>query len=779
MKLPIPFLKTKKEESDYYLALILTDEKVGAVVLKAEAHVLKKINAHEAFFSESLEELLIDDLIGSVDKAISRAEEVLPPDIQTHQTIFGVKDIWVDPETKKIKKEYLEKLKKVCGALDLTPLGFMVTTEAITHLMQEEEGAPVSAVFAEINKHEIILSLLRGGKIIESVSSPHLESAPVTVDKLLGHFTVPVLPARMVIFQSKPDERTSQAFLSHQWSKSLPFMHVPQITVLPPAFAMRSVMSGAAAQMGFTIDEGAHDVLPAVAPKIVREEEAFAQEELSDSTNATKTIEQPPIDFGQSAEGAQTDAATASDFGFMMDQDIAERESLETPDFKNEEVIPVRHRMHNEEPLVHAEESEDTYEPQRQQTKTSFLASFAALRLPENFALPTVAGLLEKIKGNNKIVKIIIPVVVLIVLFIGTVFFYYYKMQANVLLTMKPTMVSQDETVTFSTAQSDDFGNNIIAAKSISISIAGQATTQATGKKKEGNKAKGTVTIYNNASSPVSLSSGTELTASNGKIFLLDNSVQVASASGDVFSGTKPGTADATVTAQSIGTDGNEPSGTQFTIGSGNTIAAKNDTAFSGGTQQTVTVVSANDIAKLRSDLPKSVQGSAQQKLAAQAASGQTVLPFISSPIPENEKFTHHIGDNASQVSLTADVVYTGMVYDNSDLDSYARTIIKQKYPQDPTIANQSVKEVVSGASLRTKYTATATVSIQAGLLPAINKNDVISNIAHESLRKAENSLTALPQVANATITFSPPIPFLPSLFPSLPRHINVNIASQ
>src|SRR6266567_4378240 len=134
---------------------------------------LRRINTHETIFPDSLEELSQDDLISSVDKAISRAEEILPPHIQTHQTIFGVKDTWVDPETKKIKKEYLDKLKKVCSALDLTPLDFMVTTEAITHLMQEEEGAPVSAVFAEIGKKYIILNLLRGGKVIESVSSPH------------------------------------------------------------------------------------------------------------------------------------------------------------------------------------------------------------------------------------------------------------------------------------------------------------------------------------------------------------------------------------------------------------------------------------------------------------------------------------------------------------------------------------------------------------------------------------------------------------------------------
>src|SRR5882672_10303055 len=99
MKLPFPFLKPKKDESEYYLALILTDEKVGSIILKAENGLLKKINSFEAVFPDSLEDLSMEELVSAVDKAISRAEEILPPDVQTHQTIFGVKEHWVDEET--------------------------------------------------------------------------------------------------------------------------------------------------------------------------------------------------------------------------------------------------------------------------------------------------------------------------------------------------------------------------------------------------------------------------------------------------------------------------------------------------------------------------------------------------------------------------------------------------------------------------------------------------------------------------------------------------------
>lgn len=773
MKLPIPFLKSKKDESDYYLALILTDEKAGAVILKAENGSLKQINTNEVFFPDSLEELTIDDLIASVDKAISRAEEILPPEIQTHQTVFGVKGSWVDEETKKITKDHLEKLKKVCNALDLTPIGFMVTTEAITHLMQDEEGAPVSAVFAEIDKKEITLSLLRGGKVLESASGLHSESAPATVDKLLSHFTVPVLPARIVIFQSKPSEHTSHAFIAHHWSKNLPFMHMPQVTVLPHAFDMRSVMYGAAGQMGFTVIEGEHVALPAVSEKVAAEEIASAQEKghiVSDNIGAVD--EEMPVE--ESAEQLVGDV-TASDFGFVMNEDISDRNDGVTGGEREEETAHQFHQEHTEDKAI---DEEATDQRQGGGRKLPLLANLSMLKLPKNFNLSAVSGWFGKITNQKSPLKLIIPVAIIVVI-IGLILFYYNVMQANVVLILKPNMVSQDENVTFSTGKPSDFENNLIAAKSVSTSVHGSVSTGATGKKDVGDKAKGTVTIFNNSSGSVSLSSGTTLTASNGQVFLLDNDVKVASATGDIFSGTKPGTTNATVTARDLGTDGNVPSGTTFSIGSGNSVAAKNDNAFSGGTKKIVTVVSANDLAQLRVNLPKSVQDQAKQKLSSLADSGDTVLPLISAPTLENQQFNHHLNDQAAQVTLAADVVYSGMSYANSDLDDYAKTIAKKKYPQDPNIADKTVKETVNDVSQRTKDAATARVSIAAGLLPNIDKQDVISNIRHKSLNDAKNSLTNLPQVDNANVTFSPPIPLLPLMFPSLPHNISVTIASQ
>ncbi len=264
--------------------------------------------------------------------------------------------------------------------------------------------------------------------------------------------------------------------------------------------------------------------------------------------------------------------------------------------------------------------------------------------------------------------------------------------------------------------------------------------------------------------------------AGNGEVFVLDKDVRVAAASGDIFTGTKPGTAPGSVTAKELGTEGNIPSGTRFTVGSTSTVAARNDDAFSGGTKKNVTVVSKADIDKLRNEIIESVEGDAQSKIAESANSGETILPVIGEPTLQNPKYDKKEGDEASKVTLRASVVYLGIAYENSELAEYAQTIIKDQYADDVTVAENSVKSTVDDTELTDSKTATANVTIQAGLLPQIDTQDVIKNVQNKSLGQAQETLANLPQVSKTDITFSPPIFIFPNLFPRLPNQISVKV---
>src|SRR3989344_1862632 len=140
----MPFLSLfkKKEKPKFFLALILREDKVNAVLFEETSGKVKILSRDEQHFKESIENATEEEFLSLIDKTVTTAEEVLPFQIETHQTVFGLKENWTHNTS--IKKEYLLKLKKVCEKLGLAPIGFMVIPEAITHLLQKEEGAPVS-----------------------------------------------------------------------------------------------------------------------------------------------------------------------------------------------------------------------------------------------------------------------------------------------------------------------------------------------------------------------------------------------------------------------------------------------------------------------------------------------------------------------------------------------------------------------------------------------------------------------------------------------------------
>src|SRR5207253_2787063 len=96
--------------------------------------------------------------------------------------------------------------------------------------------------------------------------------------------------------------------------------------------------------------------------------------------------------------------------------------------------------------------------------------------------------------------------------------------------------------------------------------------------------------------------------------------------------------------------------------------AAKNDSAFSGGSKKQVTVVSKDDIVKLKASLLKSLQDKGGEELAKSANNGEFVLPIILNASVTKTKFDKNVGDTAAKTTLTGTVSFSGVSYNNDDL---------------------------------------------------------------------------------------------------------------
>ncbi|MCL5432765.1 MAG: baseplate J/gp47 family protein [Patescibacteria group bacterium] len=759
MKLALPSIFGKKEKPEHYLALLLRDEKVSAVVFEVIAGKIQVIGKNEEYFKDSIETVTQEELIETMDKAISIAENSISENTETLKTIFGVKQNWI--EQSKIKHDYLSKLKKSCDALGLAPIGFLVTQEAITHRLQQEEGVPVSAILIEVDKKNITVSLVRAGKIIETKTAKIEGSIPKITDQVLHHFTdYEILPSKIIIYDDKESENLSQEFIGHVWSKSLPFLHVPQIVNLPKWFDSKAILFGAATQMGFE----------------VLGDEAKKEKIIADDLKSR-------IDEDKNKETTQAATLNEESFGFIKEADVIKVEpksvKKETDEIEEEKDTPIQELLE--------EQDEEEIEPQtaiaeerrrpekievNYETKEEITRSGSILALPVKIIRNIFGKMFLFMKSGNKIV-FIPPIIIafLILLFI----LYIFYLGAQVTININPKSIEKKSDAIFVADKKTDISKNIIAGNLISVSETGEASTQATGKKETGDKAKGTVTLYSRLTEEKTFPQGTTIVSPNELEFTFDKAVTISSGSGDASS--PPVTKKIEVTAKEIGKEHNLPSSTKFTIGSypTTTIVAKNDSAFSGGTKKEITIVSKNDIDKLTNEVAKKFEKKAKDDIIKKIPTGHSIIPVFSDITLTKKTFSKKQNDEAREVSLKATIDYTMLCYPNKDLESFSTNLLKNNI-QDMMIDN--IDSSINSPKVKNEKEITGTIVIKASLLSKIDEKKLAETIKGKSFKEAEEIISKLPQVSDRSVSLSPNIPFLPKILPQKADNIRIVIQS-
>lgn len=767
MKLPIPFTKTKKENSEYYLALVLRNEKVTSVIFEKIGNTIKYVSHDEEYFKNTIEDAETEEFLDTLDKVITSAETALPESVETKKTIFGLKENWV--EDGKIKKEYLEKLKKASDELSLEPIGFLVSSESIINLVTKEEGAPVTAILADVGKKYITVSWIKGGKVLETRTTEIHQSASYSVDTLLKHFQSPGnLPARIILLDSEEDELT-QEFISHQWSKSLAFLHLPQIMSLPEDASVKAVLLGAATQMGTQlIYDSSKDLDQNRPTKIIPEqtEELEQQKDFEKTTPPEETKEESSLDFVNKDSSLEF-------FGFVEDSDVAKSELPKHPVNQNVPEDLLEEETENMPENVKLEE----------EAKEGFTGNAVLLFGKAKKFLGTLPAIFKKggvnfnfitilQSGNKKMLAVFGLIAIILIAFS---YIYLFKTKAVANIFVNPTEDEKTTSVTFSSTSSTDIANGILAAQFVSVTEEGSLTRSATGKKDIGNPAKGTVTVFNISDNTVNLAAGTTITSANNLKFTLDSSVKIASGSSDPLN-PKSATANVNVTAAEIGQEYNLPSGTKFSIGNNASLAAKNDNAFSGGSKKQVTVVSENDLNKLVEDLPKSLEDKARENIKGKVESGKTILNTFVDETVDDKSFDKKENDQANQVTLKGTVIFKAATYTNSDIESLASSLFNSN---DTQVKSGNLEITAKNIIVEKNNDVNADLVIKAKIFPKVDNDSLLNELKGVSLQKAHNILGNLNQVESVEISLSPNIFFFPKNMPGNPKNIILNFTTK
>jgi len=235
MKFPF-FRMGRVSKSKNYLALFLKEEE-GVILVLYENNGKMAIREKERFHYSNGWEHIVQD----IDEVLFRLEQKL--NVTLDQTIFFVYSHFIDAKAQDIKKPYIQKIKEIVKSLELHALGYIDCSEAILQYLEKKEEMPLTAILVELDKTNVGVFVYKGGRVahkkILSRTDNLIDDLLKGFEELKGKF---LLPARLILYNSKDLDDESTKILSYQWSEDY-FIQLPRVEILREEETIESLIS--------------------------------------------------------------------------------------------------------------------------------------------------------------------------------------------------------------------------------------------------------------------------------------------------------------------------------------------------------------------------------------------------------------------------------------------------------------------------------------------------------------------------------------------------------
>lgn len=225
MKFQLPFFKKTKEEDSLFLGLFLKEDEGTIFYIQKRFQKLTIIASEEFTFSSSWEKLTedVDDVLYRMERQTRKA-----PD----KTIFFVYSHLIDERTAQIKRPFLDKIKTLVKNLDLKPLGYIDTHEAVVEGIAAKEDIPLTAILIELGSTNLQLFVYKGGK---AIVAKHVARSNDLLDDIIPTLeevrSSTVLPSRIIMYNSSDLNKEAGAIINHHWKEDF-FIQMPKVEVL-------------------------------------------------------------------------------------------------------------------------------------------------------------------------------------------------------------------------------------------------------------------------------------------------------------------------------------------------------------------------------------------------------------------------------------------------------------------------------------------------------------------------------------------------------------------
>lgn len=721
MQLPnLSFLK-KKVDEEFLISLIFKPKNLVAVLLSNKEGSITIISTKSV--SLDLLSSSTEELISAADEAISSLELSVDDGNKIEKTLFAVPYSWTDDEGN-IKKDVLVQLKKISVELALKPMGFIVTIEALIKFFQDKEGVPLTAIFVEEAKNRVYLYMVKNGTIVE-VHSGEITS---DVEKAVEHTLKKVekfdrLPSRMILLYHEDIDERQQNFLNFPWTKDLPFLHLPQISLMEKGFENEAVVDAIASQLNARVAGKAHIV------------------------------------GSEILEGEASNMDENENFGFVKEKDISEINEI--PAEREEPVI------NNSDNLKEIESPARNSEKER--GENGLVEALIAIPL----------GLISRIKipkSGGKLKTLFIPVVAVVVFIILMALYYVLILRAEVTVFLAGETLKDEVLVALSEEDETSFDDKLLHIDTIEQEVEGEISTETTGTEEVGENAKGEVTILSSLNKETTISSGTIITSSNGLKFKIDNDVKIASSSGvsDIKS------VKAKVTADEFGKEYNLPSNTKFSVSGfdSSSVEAKNETAFAGGTKEEKRIVSEEDITNLEAELTDNLFEKAVDEARKNIGDDEEIISVLLDSTLDNEKYSAKAGDEAESIELTGKVFYTLGVYRKEEAEKFINDAREDDAPEDLVLSEED-SEIRLTEIEESKNGITGKLTYEVVYKPEGEFENIANEIGGKTVDSATDLIKSKKGVSDVNIIFLNKLPLLPPVLPVRAGQIEVKIETE
>ena len=354
--------------------------------------------------------------------------------------------------------------------------------------------------------------------------------------------------------------------------------------------------------------------------------------------------------------------------------------------------------------------------------------------------------------------------------------------EATVVVGAQPLVKSVELEV--GTALESNAKERALQGKTFTALVTKTKSIDTTGEALVGEKAKGSVIVYNYTDDEVTLDEGHDFTGKdNDKSYNLLDDVTIPAATIVPGSPTTPEEVEAEVEAEEIGDDSNIDEDETLLVDeySISRVVAKTAEDIDNGKSEIVSTVAQADIDTLSTELLEEAQADAAKALSAAVEEGWVLINGSDSSAIVTKEYSHELDEQVDQLELKQTVSFQGLAYNEEALDDMLEVLLEEFVPDGFELSDEDreVSVEILGNTDSTILSTTISdlqVTLKSYMLPQIDEDKIKESLVGTRISEAERVLGGIRNAKSYSIDIDGiSIPFL-SRMPSKVENITLII---